>query len=215
MLQDELGPRWVYPGDTYLARLPNGWYPLGSQILKDFGRLPRHTVLVGHFTAALADMLPVRYSTATFLRDPLQRSLSTLAHFGSVLKITASALIDDPQFIAANITDYQTRILGADGVCDPHQVPVVDDDTLARAIRRVEAFDFVGVTERFAESCGVFDVRFQTRIAQSIRRENVLRPVGSELAEFIPRLQHLIHRDQMLYERAVARLENDRQRCAA
>lgn len=204
MLQDEYGARLVYPGDFYLQRLPGGQYPLGSEMLRDYAKLPPHKVLIGHFTAATADMLPRSYQKVTFLREPIERSLSMLGQFSRTLKIPVPALLEDPQFMADNITDFQTRILGADGVCDPHQVEVVDDAVLARALARLETLDFVGLTERFAESCAVFDARFHTRISQSIRKEFVYRPEGNELAEYIPQIDHLLERDRLLYEKGVA-----------
>ena len=204
MLEDEYGPRLVYPGDFHLRYLPNGWYPLGSEMLRDYAKLPPHNVLVGHFTAAMADMLPRPYQTAIFLREPIQRSLSMLGQFSRTMKIRVPALLEDPQFMADNITDFQTRILGADGVCDPHQVEVVDDAVLKRALARLETLDFVGLTERFAESCAVFDARFHTGISQAIRREVVHRPEGGELSEYSPQIEPLLERDRVLYEKAVA-----------
>lgn len=202
MLQDEYGPRLVYPGDPYLERLPDGCYPLGSEMLRDYAKIPLHNVLIGHFTAAMADMLPRRYQTATFLREPIQRSLSMLGQFSRTLKIPVPALIADEAFMADNIADFQTRILGADGVCDPHQVEVVDDTVLARALARLETLDFVGLTEQFAKSCAVFDARFRTGISQLIRREVVQRPEGVELSEYISRVEPFLERDRVLYEKA-------------
>jgi hypothetical protein len=94
MLEDEFGSRQVYPGEYYLKSLSNGWYLTGSAILSEYSHLPFHRVLVGHFTAAMADMVPEQYRTATILREPIQRSLSVLAHFGSVLNIATSTLLE-------------------------------------------------------------------------------------------------------------------------
>lgn len=207
MLQDEYGARQVYPGDFYLGQLPNGWYPLGSEMLRDYDTIPPHNVLVGHFTAAMADMLPTSYRTATFLREPIQRSLSMLGQFSRTMKTPVPALLEDAQFITANIADFQTRILGADGVSDPHQVEPVDDTVLTRALARLETLDFVGLTERFEESCAIFDDRFQTHVSRGIRREVVHRPEGSELSEFIPLIEPLLERDRVLYEKAVAHFD--------
>ena len=207
MLQDEYGPRLVYPGDFYLSQLPNGWYPLGSEMLRDYAKIPPHKVLVGHFTAAMADMLPCRYQTTTFLREPMQRSLSMLGQFSRMLEVPVPALLEDAQFMNDNIANFQTRILGADGVCDPHKVGTVDDAVLARAVARLQTLDFVGLTERFPESCAAFDARFHTDISQLIRREFVHRPEGCELSEFIPRIEPFIERDRVLYEKAVAQFD--------
>jgi hypothetical protein len=208
MMQEEFGSYLVYPGDVHLRRLPNGWYPLGSEILRDFAKIPAHNVLVGHFTAAIADMLPCRYRVATFLREPVQRSLSVLGHFSRALGIPATALLDDPEFVSQHVTDFQTRVLGADGVCDPHRVQAVDDSALARALDRVDTLDFVGLTERFHESCTLFDERFRTGMSGLIRRDAVNRPEGSELSEYIPKLMPLLERDCALYARAELRLDS-------
>lgn len=205
MLEDEFGPRLVYPGTHYLRQLPVWNYRLGSELLRSFESLPQHVVLTGHVTAAMADLLPQPYMTATFVREPVQRSLSMLGHLSRSQNIEVHALLDDPLFIARNIADFQTRFLGADGVCDPDEVGAADGAMLDRAIGRLETLDFVGLTERFAESCAAFDARFGTRVSRSIRRENVLRTEGHELAEHIPRIIPFIERDRMLYEQAVAR----------
>lgn len=207
MLQEEYGERLVYPGDFHLLNLQNGYYPSGSEMLRDYARMPPHNVMVGHFTAAMADMLPRRYKTATFLREPIQRSLSTLGHFSRTLKLPVPVLLEDPKFMADNIIDFQTRVLGADGVCDPAHVETANEEMLARALRRLKTLDFVGLTERFAESCAIFDIRFRTRISKSIRREAVHRPQGSELSEFIPQITALVQRDRVLYKMATAGFE--------
>ena len=205
MLENEYGARFIYPGRLYLKNSPNQWYPSGSEMLENYSKLPFHRVLVGHFTAAMADLLPRPYQTATFLREPIQRSLSMIAHFSRILNVSAPSLIEDPQFMSANIADYQTRVLGADRVCEPGQVKVFDENVLNRAITRLETLDFVGLTERFDESCQRFDRRFRTRISKFVRRENVRRPTGSELAEHIPYIEQFLERDRILYDAAVAR----------
>lgn len=205
MLQEEYGPRRVYPGDPHLSRLPGGCYPSARAFLEGFRALPPHNVLVGHFTAALADQLPVPYRTATFLREPIQRSLSHLGHASKLRGTSPTTLLGDPEFVATRIADFQTRTLGAESVCDPQDVIAADDTMLDRAVHRLETMDFIGLTERFEESCRVFDRRFGTRIAGLIRRENVLRPTGDELAELIARIEPFVQRDRVLYDAAVER----------
>ena len=204
MLQEEFGSRRVYPGDHYLRSLPHGMYPPCIDLLRDHARLPRHDVLVGHFSAAMADLLPRPYRTATFLREPVQRSLSMLGQHSRMWGVPVAALLDDPKFMNGNIADFQTRILGVDGACNPHEAGSIDDATLARALGRLEALDFVGLTERFVESCALFDARFGTSVSSRIRRDLVNRPDGTELSEHIPRVAALLDRDRVLYERAVA-----------
>ena len=204
MLEREYGAKHIYPGGFYLHGLDGG-YPLGSQMLADYSSIPPHKVLIGHFTAAMADMIPKPYQTATFLREPIQRSLSMLSHFSHKLHIPVASLLENEQFMADNIADFQTRIMGADGVCDPHAVGTVDEGVLARALGRLESLDFVGITDQFTDSCRRFDRLFETRISKSIQRRNVLRPEGKELTEHIPQIEPLVQRDRILYEAALSR----------
>lgn len=204
MLEEYYGKRMVYPGDFYLNKTRRG-YLEGSELIRDYAKLPSHSVLVGHFTAAMAEMVPRIYRVVTFVREPIQRSLSMLAHFSHTLKIPVDTLVEDQQFISTRITNSQTRFLGADGICDAHHVRVADDEMLALALSRIETLDFVGITERFQESCQKFDSQFQTRISRLVRRENVLRPEGCEFAQHIPKIKPHIELDQILYDAAVKR----------
>lgn len=206
MLEEYYGKRMVYPGDFYLNKTRRG-YVAGSELMRDYAKLPSHSVLVGHFTAAMADMVPRIYRAVTFVREPIQRSLSMLAHFSHTLKIPVDTLVEDSQFMSTRITNSQTRFLGADGVCDLHQVEAADDHMLARALSRLETLDFVGITERFEESCQKFDRQFLTRISNRVRRENVFRPEGREFAQHIPKIKPHIERDQILYDAAVKRFK--------
>jgi hypothetical protein len=209
MLQQELGQRAVYPSDRDLEKLPHGWYRSGRDILENFHTLPQHRVLIGHFAAEIGDRLPIPYRTAAFVRDPLQRSLSTLVHFGEHFRRPPAELLGDSDFIDTRIRDHQTKVLGGQGITDSHDHCQIDDATLARAISRIGRIDFVGITEWSPKSFEVFDRRFGTGIAQHQIRENVLRPEGSELSELVPRIEELVRRDRVLYEAAVARLETD------
>ena len=209
MLQQELGHAAIYPSDRDLAKLPDGWYRTGRDILENHDTLPPHRVLIGHFAAEIADRLPIQYRTAAFVRDPLQRSLSTLAHFGRHFRRPPAELLGDSDLIDTHIRDHQTKVLGGQGITDAHDHCQIDDATVARAIARIGRLDFVGITERSPESFEVFDRRFGTHIAQHQVRENVLRPEGRELSELGPRIEELVRRDRVLYEAAVARLETD------
>lgn len=207
MLQNEYGPRLVYPGDPHLERLPNGWYPSGRELLRDFRSLPPHNVLVGHVPACLGDLLPSPYQAVTFLRDPIQRSLSLLNHWSRMTGKPIAEFMDDEQFMTTRVADFQTRILGADGVPDHSELESIDAQTLARALQRLDTMAFIGLTEQFEESCQRFDECFGTRIGRFMRHDNVQRPGGRELAELIPRIEPLLKRDRVLYETAVSRFQ--------
>jgi hypothetical protein len=213
ILQDEYGERLVYPSDFYLKNVTKGSYILGEEIIKDFANIPQHKVLIGHFTADISKQMPTEYVVASFVRDPVQRSLSMLAHRCRSLRkmgkiVTANDLMRDDEFLASHITDFQTRVFGAEGIYNPNDIRVINDELLQKAIHRIENIDFVGLTENFSESCHVFDKIFSTQISRFTRRENVLRPEGTELAEHIPQIEQLVQRDRMLYNAAVNRFNS-------
>jgi hypothetical protein len=209
MLQASLGMNAVYPSDDELSIRPNGWYPSEAEILETFPSLRPYFCITGHFSAAIADRLPRRHRTAVFLRDPSQRSLSTLAHFYHTTGTPPDRLLDDEKFVAGYIRNHQTILLGNEGF---HMPPAGDTRILNRALDVVDAFDFVGLTERFRESCMLFDSTFGTMIGGAMRKENVLRPNGTEFIELLPRILPLIDLDRVLYERARARFTIDTQR---
>jgi hypothetical protein len=214
MLEDDLGPKAIYPNAQDLATRPNGWYPLADEVLDGISSLRAHRLLVGHFPVAILAALPEKYQGAVFLRDPVQRSLSALAHYAEVLRSSPKELVHDTEFMGTKILDYQTKILGSDSIDDPNQHNRVDDGTLDRALNRVESLEFVGITERFAESCRVFDAHFGTTIARNYKRENVRRPDGREHDELISLVRPFVRRDFVLYERAKERFEQDLSSCA-
>lgn len=202
MLQASLGMDAVYPSDEDLQRRPSGHYPSESEILESYPSLPRYVVLAGHFLATFVDQLPIPHRTAVFLRDPVRRSLSTLAHFHRTSGVAPHHLLDDPVFVEHHIRNFQTAVLGkkCGALADKASSHILDD-----ALMNLDSFDFVGLTERFAESCTLFDTVFGTVLHSVIAKENVLRPRGTELSDLIPRIFPLVELDQRLYEHATAR----------
>jgi hypothetical protein len=209
MLQASLGMNAVYPSDEELSIRPNGWYPSEAEILETLPSVRRYFCITGHFSAAIADRLPKRHRTAVFLRDPIERSLSTLAHFYHTTGTPPARLLDDEAFVTRCIHNRQTILLGSEGF---HTPPAGDTRILDRALNVVDAFDFVGLTERFRESCMLFDSTFGTIIGAAVQKENVLRPNGTEFSELLPRILPLIDLDRVLYDRARERFKIDIQR---
>jgi hypothetical protein len=202
MLQASLGMNAVYPSDEDLRRRPNGHYPSEAELLDPRGRLPRYRVLTGHFSASFAEHLSAPHRRAVVLRDPVQRSLSALAHFHRTRGLPPHQLLDDAVFVENHIRNRQTAILGKEY---GEQKAGCSSRHLTKALTNIDAFDFVGLTEHFAESCELFDAVFGTKIRSVILKENVLRPQGTEFNELVPRILPLVQLDRRLYEHATAR----------
>lgn len=209
ILEDDLGAAGVYPNACELGRREHGWYPHATEVLGSLPRLRRHDVLIGHFPAAILDRLPTSYQGAVFLRDPVQRTLSALVHLATVLGTTPARLVDDEAVVGRVVRDYQTKILGCPGIDRPNHHDRVDDATLDAALRRLSALPFVGITERFRESCRLFDATFGTGTARFDRQLNVRRARGDEHANLIPAILPHIGRDLVLHRHAVRRFTAD------
>lgn len=206
MLQASLGMQAVYPSDKDISRRKDRQYPWQTEILENYSSLRRYFVLTGHFLAAFAEQLPVRHRTAVFLRCPVQRSLSLLAHFSKTTRVPPHRLLDDHDIVEGQLRNYQTRVMG---IKEGETTAGGASRMLDNALAKIEAFDFVGLTEHFQDSCVSFDATFGTMIRHSVRKENVSRPTGLEHEELVPRILPLIELDQVLYERAAARFHAD------
>jgi hypothetical protein len=207
MLQEDLGYDIIFPSDRDLEKLPNGWYLLPEKILESYHSLPAHRILIGHFPAVILDKLPEEYSSAVFLRDPLQRSLSLIKYYSKIYKKTVSELIGNEDFVEKYIRDYQTKILGMDAAVDPNIIYDVNETTLLNALKRVNNFDFVGVTEKFEESCKKFDKLYKTNTLSRIKKTNVSRSDQNELMEYKQIIDPLIQKDTIIYQAALERLK--------
>lgn len=208
MLEDALGPEAVYPSTVDLAALPHGWYPPAADVVRNLASIHPHRVLVGHYSAAMLDVLPRGYRGITFLRDPLRRSLSKLRFASVVHGISPRSLMEDEQFIVGSIQDYQSRVLATRELDANAWQGAVDDAMLGDAIGRLDRLAFVGITERFQESCGLFDSCFGTSLATMMRHDNVGGCDSDDLQPFVPLLLPLIARDRILYDHGVGLLES-------
>jgi hypothetical protein len=206
MLQDDIGCENVFPSDRHLEELPNGWYMFPDKIVATYTSLPKHKVLIGHFPAAIIDQLPRSYSSAVFLRDPLQRSLSLIQFFSNQYNKSIEELIEDQDFIERYIKNYQTKILGMKEVVDPNIQYNIDDEVFKKALERVHGFDFLGITELFEDSCKLFDKLYKTNTLKYLQKTNVSRPEGSELLELKEFIKPLIEKDEVIYRCACERL---------
>jgi len=207
MLQEDIGCENIFPSDKHLEELPNGWYLLPNKILETYQSLPKHKVLIGHFPAAILERLPRAYTSAVFLRDPLQRSLSLIQFYSNQYGTSIQDLIQNENFINKYIKDYQTKILGMIDVADPNIILDIDDAVLKSALERVEGFDFVGITEKFEDSCKLFDKLYKTQTVRFLKKTNISRPEGNELMEFADFIRPLITKDEIVYRSACERLQ--------
>lgn len=205
-LQAALGNAQIYPSDDDIASRPTGEYPTPRELRAELPSIRPYRVLIGHFPAGIKDVLPVPHRIAVMLRDPVQRSLSLLAHLERQKGLSPATVLASEELCARYLVNLQTWWLG--WVIGQGRQPVTET-TLEQALRNLDDFDFVGLTERFADSCRLFDSTFGTAVTSVMREENVLRPGGRGYEEFIPAIEPLVEVDRVLYARARARFERD------
>jgi hypothetical protein len=207
-LEAEYGEQAVHPSTATLASLPNGFYQSGADVLADWESLPPHRFLFGHFVAAVAEVLPERYRTATFLRDPVERSISIVLLRARISGRAVNEIIADEDFLSTHVADLQTRVFGMGlerGVVQPPHADPADDAMLDRAVERLGTFDFVAFTDDLASSVAAFDTVFGTSVSPRFGHENAAARDGVSIAELAAVFEPLVQRDRELVAAARAR----------
>ena len=205
----------IYPTKEELAANYQRWYLPAPELMKrvESGEvdLSDRQFLCGHYAAALSDALPGVWRRITFLRDPVKRSLSMIAHrhskasrFSRFIKPDISKYLDNAEFVEAQLRDYQTKVF-ASGPLDNVNAPCpIDDAAFARAKARLEEVDFVGLTEQYAQSISLLEAMTGIRFAPL---PHANKGAGRSATEAeIARIRKLVPYDIELYEIAREKL---------
>jgi hypothetical protein len=206
----------IYPTQDELRRHPRHFYLTAPELLDGIAGgavdLAGRRVVCGHYAAALADDLPGSWRVATFLRDPVKRSLSMIAHrhkratrLARFVKPDVSAWLDREDFVERQIRDYQTKAFALDGRGEVNRPHAIDAEGFARAKARLLAADFVGLTERLSESARLFEGMSGLRLGPPPHRNK--SPAYAASAAEIARIRALVPHDIELYELARAKLD--------
>jgi hypothetical protein len=223
MLEEQFDQE-IYPTRDELKQLRNGWYLLADELLARIrdGRidLEHRRIICGHYAVNLRDHLPGHWRTVVFLREPVARSLSMIAHgrrHGNLYErrlAPASHWLKKQGFLANQIENYQTKVLAMQGTGNVNRAGKVDREMFARARRNLDSIDLVGLTEQFPESVALFDalsgMRFADRIVHANRAPGRTGAADERTVEAIRRL---VPYDLELYELAREKLR-DRLRTA-
>ncbi len=131
-------------------------------------RFNRYRLVRGHFTHNLLDRFDTPPLTITLLRDPVKRTISHLKHMRESDRFwmrkhipLATMSLDEmlqEELVIKLMQDHQLRRFAIDIDYDHLQHPIcLDKEIIGRnhlnlAKERLEAFDFVGITEEFESS---------------------------------------------------------------
>jgi hypothetical protein len=211
-VESKLGPR-IYPTQAEVRQNSSNRYLPASELISriEAGQidLEDKIIVMGHYAAAIAKALPGNRNTATFLRNPIDRSISMIAQRKKRLP-WARMSVDEvlhSKFINRFITNYQTKVFSIDEPSSQVNIPfTVDEDAFSRALSRLDQLDFVGITEEYGKSLGLFTsmsgISFNGEVYQAnkSRREELT-------TNQLRRIERLVELDMELYEVARKRFE--------
>lgn len=210
MLENHLGPA-VYPTKKEVQQLPDGFYLRPSQFVEQLadGRLDLtgRQVVCGHYSAAFVETLPGAWRTATVLREPVGRTLSMIAHHHRRRRhkldfrgrLPVAEYLDNPSFVASNLLNYQTKVFAAGPTDNVNQPYPVDAAAFERARERLDAMDFVGLTEAFGDSVHMFERMSGLALGADVLHAGK-SPRYSTTEADIARIRDLVGYDIELYE---------------
>lgn len=217
MLEDHLGGA-VYPAKEELDQLQDGFYLRPPEFVEQLadGRLDLadRRVVCGHYSAAFVELLPGAWRTATVLREPVSRTLSMISHhhrrrrhkFDFRSRLPVAEYLDDRDFVECNILNYQTKIFAAGPTDNVNRPYSVDAAAFERAKERLDATDFVGLTEEFGESVRMFERMSGMALGSEVLHTGKSPRYSASDAD-IARIHDLVGYDIELYERARLRTQ--------
>lgn len=215
ILESDLGTT-VYPTRAELQERPNGWYLPATELLErvEDGRvdLSNRRVLCGHYASRLCEALPGRWRSVIFLRDPVKRAMSMIAHYhnmrrGRWFRFGGPRIADylkDDGLIRHQIANYQTKVLAMDPLGDVNQPMAIDDAAFARARDALFSIDVVGLTEQFGESLALFQRKSGLKLGNPTLHANkspAYHPTEADIAAV---------RDLVPYDFEIYRLAQER-----
>jgi hypothetical protein len=194
------GHRRYLPAAELLSRIESGEIDLSDR-----------QFLCGHYQASFRENLPGTWRTVTFLRDPVRRTLSMIAHhhyhkgpLKRFVRPNVSRYLADETFVQSQIRDYQTKVFALPPTGSVNRPYAIDDAGFERAKARLLETDFVGLTEQFGQSIALFEAISGQRFVPPALA-NKSRRYSATDAE-IARIRSLVARDIELYELAREKL---------
>lgn len=189
--------------------LPNA--DLVERFREEDKRWPRRRVIIGHYPYVLAAEVFPKPFIATFLRDPVKRTLSIIAHrrrkSPEFADCSITEILQHRPFVEGQVLNYQTRVFAInDPMVHVNARGTTSEADCQRALERLARTGFVGLTERFEESLALFHKRTGIRFHERPRKDNVSQPLQAS-AEELAMIESLVEHDQRLYQAATERFE--------
>jgi Sulfotransferase family len=142
-------------------------------------RRARIRVFTGHFPFVAVELLGMRLTTITLLRDPVERTISYLRHCKHHHErhrgLSLEEIYEDPLFYPCFIENHQAKMFALTAEDEPEtymDTLDVDHNRLELAKANLERVDVLGTQDRFDELLGELEQRFGWRCAE-VANKNV------------------------------------------
>jgi hypothetical protein len=203
------------------------------EALEAEGRLQGYRFYRGHFGINFADHVEAKGRWITFLRDPVERVVSSWRHmrdrappFSAGQGLSAKQIVDDAQRAGdLDFPDFCQQMLdegrlsffnqataalarGRGWGLSQHEQRRMDEETLELAKANLRCFHFVGTTEKYSESLSALQVQLGLPTAAPLRLNaaptfHVDRPGMRDVLHELTRFDRLLYESVIDPERTV------------
>jgi len=167
----------------------------------------------GHFWHSASERLPASTRFFSFLRDPVERVVSTYDHIRQhphgrhhiVSKLSLEEYIDSPNSISLEVDNWQARVLSS--CIEPEDEPSWDV-----AMDNLSRLALVGITERMSDSIKLMSAAFDFPFNGNCKSLNITknRTIRSSLSErLVEKINKKNKLDARLYLAGKERLQAD------
>jgi len=173
-------------------------YPTFEQLMEEMQ--PDIRLITGHYPLSLTSTFEVKPTFLTFLRDPVERTISHIFHakkyFDRFAEMTPKEILED-EVIRSQLNNYQTRFF----LSTRNDEKNLDESDFRQAMSNLENCEFVGITEYFPTSVAkaekLFGWKFDNQLNVNVNTEKA--PLDPQLIDQIKSFNYF---DIRLYEQA-------------
>ena len=202
LLEESLGEA-LFPTVENLHQRNNRYYYSAIEMLDLADELESRQVICGHLPYSLAETLG--FGVATFLREPVSRTLSMLRHrrqkSPKFAAMSVREMLSHP-FVEKQVRDYQSKYFAVPHKQDVNLPFSWAEKDFDRAKRRLAQTEFVGITEYFDESLDLFTNRTGLELPAARRLNVTENPIIQPSEYELDLIRQLVARDLELYELA-------------
>lgn len=210
LISTALGEENVYRSHADVSQEGEDSYSDFEKIITDPNFAKSKKAFFGHFPAAVLDEVEIDVISAIFLRNPIKRAISLLQKESRDRGKSVAELFESESFVMRHLDNVQTRILSMNLERSDSSEPItIDAVRFENALKRLESFSFVGITDEFTQSIIRFNGEFGTALEPHSKSVNPSPKLDIDDA-LLEKLHVLNRYDLALFESTIRRIESSR-----